>query len=361
MIKLSKTLFHHLFMAFAFTHGHSRDGEGNNPSDVGRWVSRNYPALRVILHDPLRRAYRDLAERSGFNSMEELDTQLIDALNQSSYEDSDNGGIFNYIINVIRNPYARNALGGAAIAELRQALLAPSDLTALTARLASKELFCINCGREFETRELVTYVIDMDRGGPCLYCTNCVFPEKIACKPGCPESLDLAASKVRAILKKADCTHTPSTPIPPGPEPIVPVGMDEARPGSARSASGRIHAESPTDTLRRVVNEERLRTAQRFAGNEQPIAGNAPTSPPPPRGPRVRPSTRDVPIQPPVSMDGVATFTVSGSGQSQFYNVASNSFLNSPPTTSRGVWFDDTEAISPFTSAPGEAPDGSTE
>lgn len=114
------------------------------------------------------------------------------------------GDLIDVIVKTLQLPYARSAISGKALSDIRKALLLPSEMAGLTA-LKQRELSCLSCGHKFVDGEMTT-VTQMDNGvNVGLWCTNCSRPKYVACSK-CEESTELSKPVGRALAKtKFEC------------------------------------------------------------------------------------------------------------------------------------------------------------
>lgn len=82
----------------------------------------------------------------------------------------------------ISNPYARNAIAGRNLRQLREAILLPDEL-ARVANALRQELSCVSCGGEFVNGEGAT-AFTSEGGGMSFRCTKCYRPEVWRCVHG---------------------------------------------------------------------------------------------------------------------------------------------------------------------------------
>ena len=267
MIKLTRQIFNQLYLSYMYTFYNPSNGFPK-PAEVWRYLGRNTNQFQKPHDKFVYTAYKENADHFGFLDENQLHQALQRFLNAQEREGAE-GELLYLVQQLIQSPYAKNILGGHTLNDLRQALLAPSDLVALQARLALKEMFCAGCGRELAHLEMVT-IRTTDRSntpGAGIYCANCIYPEKIACiRSQCGEAVELSSIKVKGLRAKATCEHVPTPPIKAGPEPVAPpeayytVGAtDASRPGTSASTSTNLFQNGVASAPRQRTRPSNLR------------------------------------------------------------------------------------------------------
>lgn len=110
--------------------------------------------------------------------------------------------LIDQMVRAIQLPHARNVLSGESMRRLRNAVLLPSELGGLSARLTAREMSCAQCGFPLHDRESVTMMRTGD-GAQTIVCHRCAPPQVVPCA-SCEETASLS-SKAMSAMSRMQC------------------------------------------------------------------------------------------------------------------------------------------------------------
>lgn len=165
-------------------------------------------------------------------------TSVIDTLTKGLIEDDSARGdvdLIDQMVRAMQLPHGRNILSGESMRRLKSAILLPSELAGLSARLATREMSCSQCGFPFHDRESVT-VMRLGDGTQTLTCHRCHPPQVVPCA-SCEETAALSSKAQNAMsrMQCPSCSEKKASALAKSPPP-----EEEAAPTPTfRSALGR--------------------------------------------------------------------------------------------------------------------------
>lgn len=180
---------------------------GYNLSQIAESV-RNTHMTSVAESAAMTRSYRNVMRDGSISPdlrIEEVCEILAKCLNAGGAAAGD-GDLVDAIARAIQSPYALNALSGAALEALRNALLLPQELAGLQSRLSAQEMSCNECGKLFLPGEIAVLGYTPGRGQASRFlCTRCQPPQSTACVK-CKIGANVPASpKLLKYLKTCTC------------------------------------------------------------------------------------------------------------------------------------------------------------
>lgn len=135
--------------------------------------------------------------------------QLLEQFSSYHYEASKHeGDIVDFIIKQLNLPFPQNVLSKDLLKILSKALIDPSEMGPLQAKLEQQEMHCFGCGRLLKAYEAVTTAVSDKR--VVLYCGLCFTPKATRCiNCGEPVPFELRYGAKPVNLENCDWHQTP--------------------------------------------------------------------------------------------------------------------------------------------------------
>jgi hypothetical protein len=153
------------------------------------------PALRNIFQNHFSQGpSQEMPE-----DVDDLIKVLTDLIIHARKPLNNEGDLIEQMVRILGLPYARNAISGRTLTQLRNALMLPGELGA-GAALQTQELACTACNHTFVLGEMTT-IHQGENRNIGLMCTGCLPPTSARCR-NCAESVPLNQRKVHTLLSK---------------------------------------------------------------------------------------------------------------------------------------------------------------
>lgn len=154
--------------------------------------------LLMALRDRLPQAFEVKTHGQMPISGNELYDIIMEQLQQQSPPEKD---LIEQIVKVLGLPFIENRLSMAAMKQLRNLLMLPSEIDAWV-RMVHESWFCPGCGVEMHQGQMVT--IEKGETGAKVFCTNCVPPRSVVCNNG-KHLMPTTKRLMRAIQEIVTC------------------------------------------------------------------------------------------------------------------------------------------------------------
>lgn len=131
--------------------------------------------------------------------------KIIQSINDQVYgENQPTGMLVDVISDIVQNELGRNVLGGSTLADLRTAILIPSERAVLQEKIR-KGFACAGCGVQFANSEMAT--VRKNRNDTSIMCVKCAAPYTMSrcTHAGCESKSELPASLGKLFSKKVEC------------------------------------------------------------------------------------------------------------------------------------------------------------
>lgn len=160
----------------------------------------------------LRNIYNDgLASGGPWTEWPEFSAHLQEQL-VGSPSTSHHPTLIDIIVDLLQAPYARNAISGRNLQQLRRAVLLPEEMIKF-GESVRKEMGCAGCGKRFVKGEMASFHTEADEGS-AFYCTRCTIPTVAACRSGdghCEGAGELDSKHLTKTLQNRNCgDHNPA-------------------------------------------------------------------------------------------------------------------------------------------------------
>lgn len=142
--------------------------------------------------------------------------QIRSGMNRTAHDKD----LIDTIVRTLQLGYVRNKFSSDMIRQLKNAILLPSELVGLKAKLKKEELTCSNCEHVFVNGEMSSVVMNDRDQTPGLYCVRCFKPERVACQKrthavNVPKSLWKQLDKISGECEECALPDAPTVEVGP--------------------------------------------------------------------------------------------------------------------------------------------------
>lgn len=207
MVKLARELIERLYLLCRYMEGHELNAFDLQDEGLRIKTPSVHPNIRSVCQQLHEHGFGDSYLRWR-QLMEPIEQALMGAEGGTAHHPS----LIDMMVEVLESPYARQALTGHALRDLRRAILLPEEMSKVGDALR-KESGCASCGRPFHSGELATAAAVND--SIAFYCVFCMYPERTPCASekcqNASEDLHKMLSALAEKTRKVRCPeHDPN-------------------------------------------------------------------------------------------------------------------------------------------------------